>query len=229
MGNLNNIDSASGIVQLVQLHLPPIFSTQTSSLVYKFFLGVAQIFKINLDYLEELYSKTKVYLASGSALNEVITDMVNIFRQDGESDEDYIDRYIKRVYRYNSTVDSLKDQVYDITGIYPDKMYELNTRSSYWGKANVQNDNAIHSFYDNSADNASFWGSGNRNGAFKGYIILSERPTSGMLIELRNLINSNRLTGTKIYLKYPSPITLSAPITEAPSGVNYDSFIAVWS
>jgi hypothetical protein len=203
MGNLNTLDSVSGIVGYFQLVIPPYFTKDTNSFLYSFLTGLGTMMKIGVDQINELYDKTKLYLASGDDVDYLITDYVALRRKNSESDENYIDRFIKRVYRYNITTDSISDQVYDIFGEYPTKLYELNGRSGYWGLENYENDSAKHWFYDNSGDNTVFWGGELGQGAYKGYIYLTERPPNNVLIELCQVLNSNRMLGTDIYLVYP--------------------------
>ncbi len=222
--------STSGLIDYFSLMLPPNFTlnNDTDNFLLKFFKGLAEGFKINIQQINELYTKTKLSLASGNDLDRLITDYVEVYRKTGESDSDYIQRYIRKVYVYNCNDNSIIQQIYDVTGFEPEFLFELNGRYTYWGKANVRNDSAKHYFYGNGFK--SIWGNRNSLSAYTGYIYLLEKPPSEMLNELCETLNKNRLTGTKIYLRYPTPITgVAIPESLSPSDITYDSFVANWS
>jgi hypothetical protein len=222
--------STSGMIEYFSLMLPPNFTlnNETTNNLSIFFKGIIEGFKINVQQINELYDKTKILLASGNDLDRLITDYVNINRKASETDENYIQRYIRKVFVYNANNTSIIQQVYDITGFEPEFLFELNGRNAYWGKADIRNDLAKHYFYDDGFK--SIWGNRSSTSAYTGYIHLLEKPPVEMLDELCQTLNENKLCGTKIYLKYPTPITvIPAPESESPSDITYDSFVANWS
>lgn len=197
-------NSTSGIVNSIVTILPPIFTRKTTSVLYKFIEGIAEAFKIVLvDKFNDLYEQSFIMTATSGELDDLIDAKIREKRYDNETDQEYRDRYIKYVFEYNCTEDSLKEQVYDISGSYPTQMLELNARNGYWGKHNLPTSGQIsgNTYYYNDTRKNVIWGGDNSSSkAFVGYIFLNERPDDETIFKLRELINKNRLYGTQLYL-----------------------------
>lgn len=196
-------NSTSGIVDSIITILPPIFTRKTTSVLYKFIEGIAEAFKIVLvDKFNDLYNQSFIMTATSGELDDLIDSKIHEKRYNNETDEQYRERYIKYVFEYNCTEDSLKEQVYDISGDYPTQMLELNARNGYWGKHNLPLSGQIsgNTYYYNDTRKNVIWGGDTASDkAFVGYIFLNERPDEETIFKLRELINKNRLYGTQLY------------------------------
>jgi len=197
----------SGIVKSIFAVFPPHYDKSVGANLYSFLAGIASGFAINIQQINELYSRSFIASAEDRDLDNLINDYTGIKRLNDEDDEAYRDRYYKYVFEYNCTKDSIREIIYDITNGYPSRMIELNSRSAYWGKANLplsERYSGTAYYYDDIDQYTPFYGSDRETKAFVGYIFLSVRPDDDVMNELCNAINLVRATGTKIYLIVPN-------------------------
>lgn len=200
--------SASGIVSRILVHLPPKFIVTNGNKLYNFLMGIASGFaEISTNQINQLYDRIFIGRASSGDLEQLISDYSGIRRKNGEIDSDYINRYYKYVFEYNITTDKINEIVYDITGDYPTRLFELTDRSAYWGLENLTGSAIITGtsyFYNDVNEFTPNWGDDASEGAFIGYIYLIERPSFEQLNDLCYVLNAVRMTGTTIYLVIPS-------------------------
>lgn len=198
--------SLSGIVTSIKAVLPPFFTKTTGTVLHNLLEGIGTLFKLNIEQINQKYNDTFIAHATGSVLDDLITDISKIHRKDSESDDDYRNRHYKYLFDYNITKGSIIEQVYDITGEEPTLVVNLLDRTAYWGEENLPVSGQITgtaSFYDVEGSYSSLWGGSVDDSAFKAYVYLRQRPTPEVLSDLKYVINRNRIEGGKIYLVFP--------------------------
>lgn len=205
-GLTGSVTSLSGLVNAITFVMPTWLIPQSGSILYNYVEAFCEGFAININQINELYDKTFINRATSGNLDDLIYGYINEARKPDESDEDYRERYFKYVFQYNSTNPQINEIVYDITGEYPIKILELNSRGVYWGQENtILTGSALNTvvYYDNWSQPTQYsndLGEGN----FIGYIYLNEKPSPMVLNELCKVLNSVRIYGTTIYLVYPN-------------------------
>lgn len=206
MGFITNI-ALSGIVNSIFAVFPPHYDKSVGTNLYKFLSGIASGFAMNIQQMNELYDRSFIATAEDRDLDNLLNDYAGLRRLNDEDDESYRERYFKYVFEYNCTKDSIREIVYDMTNGYPSRMIELNSRSAYWGKANLslsERYSGTAYYYDDIDQYTAFYGSDRDSKAFVGYIFLSVRPDDDVMNELCKTINSVRAAGTKIYIVVPN-------------------------
>ena len=181
--------SIEDIVERIVITLPSKFTRDTESILYKFLKGVAQIFQISSNQLDDLFERTSL-AATDTYLDKYINDLTNIGRKNDEEDEDYVERYYKYVFTYNTTKSGIKQIVFDVLGYYPTALVDKQ-RAMFWNAK----------FYWNDED--SIWGKESGE-PFVGYVVLNQTPTNEQIDELCKIINDNKAAGVQIFLKIPS-------------------------
>ncbi len=225
-------DTYSGILNSITAVLPAFFTRKEDSGVYNFILAIAQVFKINIDQINQCFNNTFISQSSGTVLDGLITDISNIHRKNDEVDEDYVNRYYKYIFDYNIQKNTVREIVYDILNEYPIKLVEGNQRTAYWGQGDltleeqVAASGDVYYYDDDNPDYLTLWGGEQGDRGFIGYIYLNEKPTQDKLDELCNVIELVRARGTSIYLVWPPVIY--APTVEETTEITDDSFIANW-
>jgi len=206
MSLISNV-SVSGMIKAIQIVLPPVFSQETATNIYKLFRGITSGFAIPTEQINDLYDKCFLSSATGTALDNIINDYSNERRKDSESDVDYRERYLKYVFTYNSSPSKISEIVYDISGSYPVKLITLNDRTGYWGEGNLPVSGQVNispKYYNDIPEYAPLWSGTPNENKFTAYVYLEDRPLQGERNELCRIINMVHKQGTKIYLVYPN-------------------------
>lgn len=187
--NLNT----SGIVERIQLHLPPRFSRSTTGNTYKLISGIAAIFKPVADLLDFVYNQTTFPNSSGTYVDTLIEDISGLRRKDGESDDDYRTRYLNFNFIYNISPTGITKIVTDYTGLYTEpKLRE----STYEGTAFYNS-----GFYTN--DPLTIYAPEIPD-AYVGYIIFPSEPDLNILSSMIEALDWVRMTGTEIFIVWPN-------------------------
>lgn len=211
MAQITTLDSVSKLLKYITITLPPFVTKNEDSYIRQFLSSILEVFKINIDQLNQMFNNTFISEAEDGDLEKLILDVSNVTRKDGETDEDYRNRFYKYVYRYNATANSIEEIVYDTLGYYPIKLTESGARTAYWGLHDlVEEDRVANSayFYDDVNEYTAYWGryqsqqSAENEKYFVGIIHLTERPPQEKLDELCDVIERVRKKGTKIYLQF---------------------------
>lgn len=204
--NLTNTNTEQKITQLMLSVLAYFLTKKENSVTYNTLNSWASVFKINVDQLNEFYNKIFITSATGQILDERIMELTSIKRNDNETDDNYRNRYYKWIYQYNSTLEQVLEIVKDVTGSYPAKILEGNSRTAFWGTENNIATGSIidiRYYYDEeNLDYQTLWG-GTGEKAFISYIYLISRPSDNILIELMDTLEKVRNAGTIIYLVLP--------------------------
>lgn len=204
--NLTNTNTEQKITQLMLSVLAYFLTKKENSVTYNTLNSWASVFKINVDQLNEFYNKIFITSATGQILDERIMELTSIKRNDNETDDNYRNRYYKWIYQYNSTLEQVLEIVKDVTGSYPAKILEGNSRTAFWGTENNMATGLIidtRYYYDEeNLDYQTLWG-GTGEKAFISYIYLISRPSDNILIELMDTLEKVRNAGTIIYLVLP--------------------------
>lgn len=173
----------------ITLTLPAKFAKKESSNIWKLLRSMAEIFKINVDGIDELFLQTNLKTATGEFLDDYIYELTELKRKTGETDDDFRQRYYRNVFVYNSTRNGMKEITYDVMGFYPVALVDKDRGGSF---------NAL--YYYNDLEGGSHYGGG--VDPYVGYIILESAPSETQLDELCALINKHKALGVKIYIKY---------------------------
>lgn len=181
--------SLADIVDRIIVTLPGKFTRSEDSELYKFMQGIAKIFEVSSNQVDDLFDRTAI-ACTGQYLDTYVTDLINYGRETDETDDEYRERYYKFVFTYNSTKEGMRAIVYDTLGYYPTCLVDKQ-RCMFWDAE----------FYWNDINGDSVWASG--SAPYVGYIVLQARPSSGDLEKLCKLINDNKAAGVQIYLRFP--------------------------
>ena len=119
MAQITTLDSVSKLLKYVTITLPPFVTKNEDSYIRQFLSSILEVFKINIDQLNQMFNNTFISQAEDGDLEKLILDVSDVTRKDGESDKDYRNRFYKYVYQYNATTNSIKEIVYDSLGSYP--------------------------------------------------------------------------------------------------------------
>lgn len=235
MAQITTLDTVSKLLKYVTITLPPFVTKSDDSYIRQFLSSILEVFKINIDQLNQIFNNTFISEAEEGDLEKLILDVSDVTRKDGESDEDYRNRFYKYVYRYNATTNSIKEIVYDSLGYYPIKLTESGARTAYWGLEDlVEEDRVANSayFYDDVNEYTAYWGryqsqqSAENEKYFVGIIHLVERPPQEKLDELCDVIERVRKKGTNIYLQFLDNIDII--LEPVVTIVEEDAFTFAW-
>lgn len=235
MAQITTLDTVSKLLKYVTITLPPFVTKSDDSYIRQFLSSILEVFKINIDQLNQMFNNTFISEAEEGDLEKLILDVSNVTRKDGETDEDYRNRFYKYVYRYNATANSIEEIVYDTLGYYPIKLTESGARTAYWGLHDlVEEDRVANSayFYDDVNEYTAYWGryqsqqSSENEKYFVGIIHLTERPPQEKLDELCDVIERVRKKGTKIYLQFLDNIDII--LEPVVTIVEEDAFTFTW-
>jgi hypothetical protein len=113
-----------------------------------------------------------------------------------ESDPAYKDRYNSILYRYNSTMEGIKQIVVDFLFEEPEEIYAGSKRGVFYSS-----ETAHSKFFFNDVGR-SYYGSANTE-AFVGFIQLKERPDEALIEQLCIHIENAKAYGIKVCIKYP--------------------------
>lgn len=200
----NNTEAS--LVDSIKFYFPHFLNPNKVNSVLRNFITVfAYIFKLNTDQLNQMFVNTFIQEAEGDILTDLIMDISGIKRKNDETDEDYRARYIKYCYEYNITNNSVNNIVNDITGQFPSKIVEGNSRGFYWGTPNNQATGSVidtRYYYNDVGVYTPLWGTEGEK-AWIAYIFLKEIPSQEILNELCDVIERVRMIGTTIYLVLP--------------------------
>jgi hypothetical protein len=177
------------IADRISLTLPARVAKKQASKVWKLLRSMAEIFKVNVDGIDELFLQTNLVTASGDFLDDYIYDLTKIKRELNESDDDYRDRFYRNVWVYNNTKNGMREITFDVMGHYPVALVD-KSRGGFYDSL----------YYYNDLEGGSHYNGGTE--PYVGYIILESRPSSAQLDELCTLINKYKALGVKIYIKY---------------------------
>lgn len=204
MVNITSLNTTSGIVLSIKSVLPTIFNNRTISAISNFVETVATVFKINIDQLNEFFNNTFIATSSGIVLNNLIHDLSGMSPYDGESDNDFRNRYYDWCYHYKATRESISGIVFDVIGEEADQIYSLSDRNAFWQEKNNPTRTYQNKyFYDDVGKNRVFWNTDSQEKDFIGYIYLREKPSDTILSKLIDTIEQVKGQGTKIYILYP--------------------------
>lgn len=231
MVKITSQDTNDSLVMTMMAVLPPFFTKGASTKLRQMFKGVAEVFKINVNQINDKYNNSFIMTSEGDELDDFITDISQIRRKNGESDIDYRNRYFKYIFEYNGTKAGIREAVYDITGDYPIQLLESNKRTAYWGEEDLALIDQIEGtaqYYTDTFENTPFWGDLNNINGFIGYIYLANVPTNEQLEELIDVLNYIKAYGVKIYLVYDDvvPIVLPIPTLLSEDEITLSSFRA---
>lgn len=235
MAQITTLDSVSKLLKYVTITLPPFVTKSDDSYIRQFLSSILEVFKINIDQLNQMFNNTFISEAEDGDLEKLILDVSNVTRKDGETDEDYRNRFYKYVYRYNATANSIEEIVYDTLGYYPIKLTESGARTAYWGLHDLLLEDRVANsayFYDDVNEYTAYWGryqsqqSSENEKYFVGIIHLTERPPQEKLDELCDVIERVRKKGTKIYLQFLDNIDII--LEPVVTIVEEDAFTFAW-
>lgn len=235
MAQITTLDSVSKLLKYVTITLPPFVTKNEDSYIRQFLSSILEVFKINIDQLNQMFNNTFISQAEDGDLEKLILDVSNVTRKDGESDEDYRNRFYKYVYQYNATTNSIKEIIYDSLGYYPIKLTESGARTAYWGLEDLPLEDRVANsayFYDDVNEYTAYWGNyQSQEGSFNeryfiGTIHLIERPPQDKLDELCDIIERVRKKGTKIYLQFLDDINII--LEPVITIVEEDAFTFAW-
>ena len=179
-------------LERIYLNLPSKFTRDNTSVVYALISGLAAALKINTDVIDELFRQTNFDSSSGSYVDNYINGLIDLGRQDSESDDDYKFRYNQLMFTYNCTKPGMEQVVIDIMGKRPYKMYNGNVLGAYLNGRYYYTDSPGLSFYGDSTD-----------AAFTGIIEFARKPNSLIFDQLCITLAKCKAEGINIFLKYP--------------------------
>lgn len=184
---------ATGIVERFQLHLPERrFTRESVTTLYSVLSGFADILILPQDLMDFVWTNTHIASATGSYLDDLIQPYTGFRRKSGESDNDYRERYYNFVFNYNVSPSGISQIVTDYLG-YSGTQREISFEdTAYFGPTG---------YFTN--DPETLLGAEDPE-EFVGYIIFSSEPDLTLLPDLAEALDHVRMSGTKIYLLWPS-------------------------
>ena len=186
----NNFNTQD-IIERLYLVMPSKFTREDTSNLYAFFSGVSEVLKINTDLHDDLVNQTNLYTASGSYVDTYIEDLSGLGREEGESDEDYKQRYWNYTFKYNCSKAGIEQIVVDFMGKKPLSMYAVQKRGAYRNGRYYYN-NGFASTYGSST-----WD------PYIAYIQFGRKPNKFILNDVCKAVEFAKASGVKIYLRYP--------------------------
>lgn len=190
--------SLSDIISRIYVVLPTKFSRETTTELYAMIYGIGNVLKINSDQVDQLIAQTNLTTASGTYVDDYISDLSQIGRRrsliDGssETDANYKQRFFKNVYEYNSTHDGLQSVVFDLMGTNPYNMYVSTRRGLYLNARGYCNDAPFTSIYGDSNPSP-----------YIAYIEFARKPNEYIVEDICKTVAACKASGIRIYLKYP--------------------------
>lgn len=183
----------TGIVERFQLHLPERrFTRESVTTLYSVLSGFADILVLPQDLMDFVWTNTHIASATGTYLDDLIQPYTGFRRKSGESDNDYRERYYDFVFNYNISPSGVAQIVADYLG-YIGTQREISFEDvAYFGPTG---------YFTN--DPETLLGAEDPE-EFVGYIIFSSEPDLTLLPDLAEALDHVRMSGTKIYLLWPS-------------------------
>ena len=199
--------SVSDILNRIYLVLPSKFSRETGTELYALLYGLGEALKINTDQIDELVIDTNLATATGAYLDAYITDLIDLGRKEGESDDDYRNRFYYNTFVYNCSKDGIKAISINVVGNEPYGMFTDSRRGAYLDSRYYYDDDMYMSEYGDSDSSA-----------FIAYIEFGRKPRAEIFDELCKTIAATKAAGIKIYLKYPVDNDLEVDPDELDEG-----------